>query len=97
MYRSTFFLTSALAGDEWSASRPCRFYLRGKSPGTHWIGSWVDPRAGLDDLDKGKFLTLPVLEFRPLIRPARRQSLYRPRYPGSLHIWVQCGEGTIYS
>jgi hypothetical protein len=27
------FLNSALAGDEWSASRPCRF-----TPGTHWIG-----------------------------------------------------------
>jgi hypothetical protein len=25
MYRSTFFLTSALVGGEWSASRPCRF------------------------------------------------------------------------
>jgi hypothetical protein len=21
-------------------------------PGTHWIGGWVDPRAGLDDVEK---------------------------------------------
>jgi hypothetical protein len=28
-----------------------------------------------------KFLTLPGLEFRPLGRPARSQSLYRLRYP----------------
>jgi hypothetical protein len=21
-------------------------------PGTHWIGDWVDPRAGLDDVEK---------------------------------------------
>jgi hypothetical protein len=45
------FLTSALVGGEWSASRPCRFNP-GKSPGTHFIGGWVDPRAGLDDMEK---------------------------------------------
>jgi hypothetical protein len=31
----------------------------------------VDLRAGLDDLEKTKFLTLPGLELRPLCRPAR--------------------------
>jgi hypothetical protein len=30
----------------------------------------VDPRAGLDDMDKRKFLILPALELRPLGRPA---------------------------
>jgi hypothetical protein len=43
----------------------------------------VDPRASLDNLEKRKFLTLPGLELRPLGRPARSQSLYRLRYPGS--------------
>jgi hypothetical protein len=43
----------------------------------------VDPRAGLDDVEKRKFLPLPELELRPLARPARSQSLYRLRYPGS--------------
>jgi hypothetical protein len=42
---------------------------------THWIGGWVDPRAGLDDMEKRKFLTLPGLEFQPLGRTARSQSL----------------------
>jgi hypothetical protein len=55
------FLTSALAGDEWSASRPGRF-----TPGTHWIGGWMDARAGLDDVKKRKCLTLQRLELRPL-------------------------------
>jgi hypothetical protein len=32
------FLTSALDGGEWSASRPGRFIPRGRAPGTHWIG-----------------------------------------------------------
>jgi hypothetical protein len=43
----------------------------------------VDPRAGLDDVEKKKFLTQPGLELRPLGRPARSQSLFRMRYPGS--------------
>jgi hypothetical protein len=40
----------------------------------------VGPRAGLDDMEKGQFLTLPDLELRPLGRPASIQSLYRLRY-----------------
>jgi hypothetical protein len=43
----------------------------------------VGPRAGLDDVEKRKFLTLPGLELRLLCRPVRSQSLYRLRYPGS--------------
>jgi hypothetical protein len=83
MCRSTFFLTSALAGGEWSASRPGRFTPGERAPGTHWIWGWVGPRAGLDNLEKRKFLTLPGLELWPLSRPARSQPLYRLRYPGS--------------
>jgi hypothetical protein len=71
MYRSTFFLTSALAGGEWPASRPCCFTPGERAPSTHWIGGWVDPRAGLDDVEERKFLTLAGLELRPLGRPAR--------------------------
>jgi hypothetical protein len=76
------FLISALTGGEWSASRPGRFNPWERAPGTHWIG-WVDARAGLDDVEKRKLLTLPGLELRSLGRPARSQSLYRLRYPGS--------------
>jgi hypothetical protein len=71
------FFTSALVGGEWSASRPGRFTPEERASGTHWIGGWVDPRAGLDDVEKRKFLTLPGLELRTLGRPARNQSLYR--------------------
>jgi hypothetical protein len=77
------FLTSALVVGEWSASRPCCFNPGERAFGTHWIGSWVSPRAGLDYMEKRKFLTLPGLELRPLGRPARTQSLYRLSYPGS--------------
>jgi len=41
VYLNTF-LISTLDRGEWSASRPGRFI-----PGTHWIGEWVSPRAGL--------------------------------------------------
>jgi hypothetical protein len=62
---------------------PRPLYPRGKSPRYPWIGGWVGPRTGPEDLEKRKFLTLPGLELRPLGHPARSQSLYRPRYPGS--------------
>jgi hypothetical protein len=66
------FLTSAQVGGEWSTSRRGRFTPGERAPGTHWIGGWVDLRAGLDDLEKRKFLTPLGLELRPLGRPARR-------------------------
>jgi hypothetical protein len=44
----------------------------------------VDSRAGLDDVEKRKFLLLPGLELRSLGCPARSQSLYRLPYPGSV-------------
>jgi hypothetical protein len=76
------FFTSPLAVGEWSASRPCRFTTGERTPGTQWIGGWVDSTAGLDDVEKRTLLTLPGLEIRALACPARSQSLYRLRYPG---------------
>jgi hypothetical protein len=56
---------------------PRPLYPWGKSPWyPHWIGGWADPRAGLDDVEKRKLLTLSGLELRPLGRSARSQSLY---------------------
>jgi hypothetical protein len=55
-------------------------YPRQRAPGTHCMGERVNPRAGLDDMEKWIFLTLSGLELRPLGRPARGQSLYRLRY-----------------
>jgi hypothetical protein len=49
-------MTSALVGGEWSASGPGCFNPGERAPG------WVDLRAGLDDLEKIKFLTLLGLE-----------------------------------
>jgi hypothetical protein len=63
----------------------------GKRPGTHCIGGWVGPRAGLDGYEKSR----PHLDSIP-DRPARNESLYGLRYPGpctnkivqiKLHVW----------
>jgi hypothetical protein len=78
---------------------PRPLYPRVKSPGIHWIGGWVGPRTGLDDVENRKFLNLPALELRPFGRPTSSQSLYRLRYPGSygdlkclLHPLIKEGE-----
>jgi hypothetical protein len=31
---------------------PRPLYLWGKNPRTHWIGGWVGPRVGLDNMEK---------------------------------------------
>jgi hypothetical protein len=61
------FLTSALVGGEWTASRPGHFTPVETAPGTHWIGGSVDPRAGLDDEKKRKFLPYPDSNSDPSI------------------------------
>jgi hypothetical protein len=43
----------------------------------------VDPRAGLDYVDKRTFLPLLGRELGSLCHPTRSQSLYRMSYPGS--------------
>jgi hypothetical protein len=82
MYRSTFswprHLLEVSGQLHASAALP-----RERAPNIHCIGGWVDYRAGLEDEEKRKFLILPGLDLRPLGRPARNQSLYRLRYPGS--------------
>jgi hypothetical protein len=46
------FLTQTLDGGESSALLPGRLTAEERAPGTHWIGSWVGPRAGLDAVTK---------------------------------------------
>jgi hypothetical protein len=52
------FLTSALDGVKWSASPNCRINPMERADGTHWIGGWVDPRAGLYTVAKRKIPTI---------------------------------------
>jgi hypothetical protein len=76
------FLILLLVGGEWSSSRSTLFTPGGEASYTHMVEVLVRPRTGLDDVKNRKFLSLPVLEFRSLGRPAPRRSLYRLRCPG---------------
>jgi hypothetical protein len=82
-YSSCSFLTSTLEEGEWSASRPGRALPPGeRAPGTHCIGGWVGPRAGLDAEVRGKILCL--CQGSNHGRPVRSQTLYWPSYSGYL-------------
>jgi len=49
----------------------------GKRPGTHCIGGWVGPMAGLDGCGKSRLIGI-----RSPSRPVRSESLYRLSHPG---------------
>jgi len=64
-YWGTAFLTSAIhVGEYHSASRPGRFTPRENAPGTHWIGGWVSPRAGLDEVVR-RIIPSPYRDSKP--------------------------------
>jgi hypothetical protein len=60
------FLTSALDGGEWSDSHPGRFTPRKRATGTHCLGGWVGPRAGLNAIEKN---TAPAENRTPAVQP----------------------------
>jgi hypothetical protein len=65
------FLSSALKGGVWSGLRLYRFTPGDRTPATHWIGGWVDPRAGMDAMEKRKisFLSRELNPGRPARSP----------------------------
>jgi hypothetical protein len=58
MYRYTFFLTSALVGGELSVSS---FNPGERAPGSHWVGSWMDPQYRSGQHGEEKIMLLPEL------------------------------------
>jgi hypothetical protein len=63
------FLTSIPIGGDRSASRPCCFTPGDRAPGSHWIGGWVGPGAGMDAMEN-KNITCSCQELN-LGHPAR--------------------------
>jgi hypothetical protein len=69
-----------------SASRSVWFTPRERASGTHWIGGWVDPRAGLDAV-KGKIPsprreskpTTPIVQLVAQAIPTELSRLYNGR------------------
>jgi hypothetical protein len=76
------FLTSALEGGVWSASRPGRLYPWERHS-THCTGGWVGPGAGLNRCGKPR-----PTESRSPDLPARSESLYRLSYPSFAYIII---------
>jgi hypothetical protein len=58
------FLISALDGGEWSASGSSYLTPGERATGTHWIGGWVGPTAGVD-VEKRKIFPLMGFEHWP--------------------------------
>jgi hypothetical protein len=82
------FFTYSLAGGEWSVSRLGRFTPGERVRDTYWIGDWVGPRAGLNDMVERIFLALAVLDLQPLVHPIRSQWLHRLSYTGhNIYRW----------
>jgi hypothetical protein len=77
MYRSTY----SCLGTSWRWV--VSFTPWERAPGTHWIGGWVGPRTGVDEMERRKILPLLGLALQPLGHPARSQSLYWLHSPGS--------------
>jgi hypothetical protein len=48
------FFTSALDEVSGQSHAPASLHPRERASGSHWIRSWVGPRAGLDAMEKGK-------------------------------------------
>jgi len=75
------FLTFALDGDEWSASRSGRFTPRERTPGTHCIGGCMGPRSGLDAGWGEKFTALAGTRIpdHPALNYFTREADFIPR------------------
>ena len=69
------FMTSALDGSGWSASRHGRLYPR-ERPGTHCTGGWVGLRAGLDRC-RGELSYLAPLGSENISAPYFKQCFFR--------------------
>jgi hypothetical protein len=62
-------LTLTIPGGDWSDKHHGCFTTRESAPGTHWIGGWVSPRIGVEDMEKRKCLVLSGLKLQPVIQP----------------------------
>jgi hypothetical protein len=73
---------------------PRPFYPRERTPGTHCVGVWVDPRAGLDDMEKWKFFILPWLvqpvasRYTDCAIPAPRKVVKGEKTKGTVLSWI---------
>jgi hypothetical protein len=67
--KSQAFLSFALHGGEWSASRLGHLTAGERAPGTHWIGGWVGRNVYLDAVPKRKRIPTPAGNRTPVALP----------------------------
>jgi hypothetical protein len=100
------FLTSTLVGGEWPASRPGRFASGETTPDAYWIGSWVGPRTGLEDVEKkinykhqSSLLDRILNLFHPLVTSylihlsivlPTPVHLFSKMFPHQNSVWIHC-------
>jgi hypothetical protein len=70
------FLTSALDGGEWSASRHGRLTPRERAPDIHWKGGWVGTIAFLDAVENRK-ISCPCRNRTAAVQPIDRRYTHR--------------------
>jgi hypothetical protein len=83
----TYSSTILKLGTRWNwvvSIRPLQLYHGETVPGTHFIGGWTGPTAGLDVMAKRKN-SYTCWESTPI----PRSSLYRLSYPGSLSLYCK--------
>jgi hypothetical protein len=88
-----------VAGREWSASHPCHFI---PPPRTHWIGTWLDPRAGLDDVERPHWdRDSDPLIVQPVVSRYTDYAIPAPSLNGNVSIMlmdcIQCDIPLCYS
>jgi hypothetical protein len=94
---SCSFLTSALDGGAWSASRPGQLYPQERTSSTHCAGGWVGLEAGLDTEHRGKSLCFRGSNpDRPVVRSTNGRCIFsRLLLHGvpelSLTVWAATG------
>jgi hypothetical protein len=76
------YLTSAVVGGEWSA--PATLLPGERDPGISWIGTWVDPRTSVENLEKRIFLDLLGLKLQCRSHSACNKLLYQLHNPGTI-------------
>jgi hypothetical protein len=70
-------LTAVIVGGEWSVLQPGRFTPEERARGSHWIGDWVGPRTGLEDVERKKYCLYLDPKSEPLaIQPLASRYTY---------------------
>jgi hypothetical protein len=75
--KNYIFLTTALMEVSDQLHDPAALLSREEPPSIHYIGGWISPRTGQDDVKRRKTYPLSGFELRPLSRQKIAESPYK--------------------